>query len=173
MQTPLFNRRSLAMAALATAFAAQAADQTSKPDGLMTFPHTYVIAQPPTAQSGAAQQATAPQGVKAFKDPVTGELTAPTADQAAALDAAAAAATAAAPAKLKQKALKSAPATFALPQGGVGMQLDDSQMTYSVAHKDASGKIVEQCLPNKSAAMSALNPKRKATKRAASRQEEK
>lgn len=172
MHTALFNRRSLALAALAAAFAAQAADQTSKPDGLMTFPHTYVVAQPPTAQSGAAKQAPAPQGVKAFKDPVTGELTGPTADQAAALDAAAAAA-ATAPAKLKQKALKSAPATFALPQGGVGMQLDDSQMTYSVAHKDASGKIVEQCLPNKSAAMSALNPKRNAANRAASRQEEK
>lgn len=161
MLNTIFNRRTgrlLALAGLtATALAAQAADQATGPNGLMTFPNSYVVNQPVTpAKQGAARKAPAPQGMRAFKDPVTGELTGPTADQAAELEAATPAT-----AVLRSKSLKSAPATIALPQGGVGITLDDSQASYSVAHKDASGNVVEECLPNKSAAKAAMRAKRK------------
>lgn len=80
------------------------------------------------AKPGAEQPPPAPQGMKAFKDPATGELTAPTAQQAAELEAAK-------QAKTPPKALKGAPATFALPQGGVRLKLDESHMSESVAHE--------------------------------------
>lgn len=69
-----------------------------------------------------------PAGMKAFKDPVTGELTAPTAQQAAELEAAK-------QSMAPPKARKGAPVAFALPQGGVGMKLDESHMLDSAADK--------------------------------------
>src|SRR5450631_2397397 len=88
-------RRWLAAAGLAgvatAAMTALAADPTPVPvqNGAMTFPNVMVVAMPPAAGSVQPVQTTAAQGgMKAFIDPDSGQLVPPTAETAAALEAA-------------------------------------------------------------------------------------
>ncbi|MYM91008.1 hypothetical protein GTP91_28020, partial [Rugamonas sp. FT82W] len=37
-------------------------------------------------------------------------------------------------------------------RGGVGRKLDDSTVSYAVVHKDASGQLVETCVPGEEVA---------------------
>lgn len=113
------------------AITAQAAEPQAPANGLMTFPNVSVVAQPP-AQKGASIAPS--EGLKAYRDPVTGKLTSPTPEQAAALDAAA---RAAAP---QAKARAAKPQTFRPGHGGVGIKLGGTQARYGVAGKqDAEG----------------------------------
>jgi hypothetical protein len=144
--------RWLAAAGLAgVTMAAQAADPAASENGLMTFPNVRVVSAPvPAAKAAAAPQA---QGaMRAYIDPATGQLTQPTAEQAAALDAQASAPTA------RQSRVQSEAVTTTIypAQGGVGMMLDESQMTYYVARRSADGTLMTVCLPDAKAARSAL-----------------
>jgi len=75
-----------------------------------------------------------PAGMVVAKDPVTGELRAPTAEEAA---------------ELNQQKAKTAPHTSATrklqtvrgPHGAVGVVLDDSSAVYAVATKSPDGKV--------------------------------
>jgi hypothetical protein len=147
------NRRSarwIALAGLsATAWAAHAGDAAPTANGVMTFANVQVESAPvaraapstPRAKRGEA-------GFTAFIDPATGKLTSPTAEQAADLAQAAAAAK---PGAAKAQNRLSSVAPQAQPiypaQGGVGMALDDLQMSYSVARKDGQGKVATDCIP--------------------------
>lgn len=75
----------------------------------------------------------------AAKDPVTGQLRAPTAEEIAALQ----------PVKPDTKGREGAPALRSqrLPNGAVVTTLDSSYDLYSVASKDADGKIQRACVP--------------------------
>jgi hypothetical protein len=102
-------------------------------DGLMSFPHVQVQAQP------VAASAPGQGGFMAYKDPVTGQLTGPNPEQAALLLAAAARA----PAPLfKQAPLAPRPA-----RGGVSLMLDERQVRYAVARKASDGSVTESCEP--------------------------
>lgn len=84
------------------------------------------------AQACPDQKAPVAQGMKAFKDPVTGELTTPTARQAAELEAAKAAG-----APSNPVARTAVP--YKLPQGGIGVKLNESHMSEAVSEKKAPG----------------------------------
>lgn len=92
------------------------------------------------------------ESVQAFKDPVTGKLRAPTAEEAKALRQA--------PQPMGQRSVLSprasimpnAPRAIRSAQGAVGMQLPDSFMSYSVVTRDANGKLEEHCVTGEKAA---------------------
>lgn len=157
MTTPQFKHGALAWLAAAgaciTAIGAQATESVAGRDGLMVFPYARVTTLAASAAgAGAAAPAPAQEGVKAYKDPASGQLVQPTGDQVAELDAAAAKAAAdavrlASPAQRTRMAAKPA-TTFYPPQGGVGMVLDDAHVSYAIARKDAHGAIVEECVPD-------------------------
>lgn len=105
------------------AAAAGCTAQAAPDNGVMTFPHVNVVRQaavPP-------QPATAP-GLKAYKDPVTGQLVEPSPEQAASLDAAIRASTAG-------RLRATSPVIIHPPQGGVGVALDESHTHYAVTRK--------------------------------------
>jgi hypothetical protein len=147
-------RRWLATAGLAgvatMAMTAHAADPTPAPaqNGAMTFPNVIVVAMPPAEGTGQAVQATGAQGgMKAFIDPDSGQLVPPTAETAAALEAAGTtksiSGARAHPAGLNRPPKVLPPSTG----GAVGMRLDDSQMSYFVARKNTDGSLGMACIP--------------------------
>lgn len=149
----------------AAAVAAQASEPASAANGVMTFPNVSVIAAPSTSR-GATQAPGAQGGMRAFIDPVTGKLAPPTAEQAAELEAA----TPTRPSVASRVgASATTPAAVYPSRGGVGLTLDESQMSYFVARKDASGKVETTCIPgNQVAHWSAKKaPARHAAKAAA------
>ena len=147
------NRRStrwIALAGLsATAWAAHAGDMAPAANGVMTFPNVQVESAP-VAQAAPSTPRAKPgkSGFTAFIDPATGKLASPTPEQAAELSRAAATAksgTATAQNRLSSVAPQAQPIYPA--QGGVGMALDDLQMSYSVARRDGQGKVATDCIP--------------------------
>ena len=164
--------RVLAMIGLSiTAVAAYGADQAAARNGLMTFPNSNVVNQPiAPAAPGMAQQSAPTPGMTAFRDPATGEFTAPTAEQAAALEAAG---KLAAPSTSRRPLFATLPTTIYPAQGGVGMVLDESQTTYFLAHMGADGKLIEECVPDKAAATKALQSTRNARNKATLKGEQK
>jgi hypothetical protein len=112
-----------------TALTAQAGEPQVSANGLMTFPNVTVVAQPPAEKGAPSAPA---DGLKAYRDPVTGKLTSPTPEQAAALDAAA---RAAAP---QAKARVAKPQTFRPNHGGVGIKLDGTHARYGVGARQNS-----------------------------------
>jgi hypothetical protein len=87
-------------------------------------------------------------GFRAYIDPVTGELRDQTPEEAAEGGLAKAA-----------KGAKSAPATFSLPGGGIGVTLDESHMANAVVVKNADGTLSMQCVTGSKAASEVLNGK--------------
>jgi hypothetical protein len=130
-QRKRIRRHWLAAAGLGSlAFAAQAAPQN---DGIMTFPHVQVVRQP--APAASPQQG----GFMAYKDPVTGQLTNPNAEQAALLTASAR--------TVAPIARQAPPQVARARHGGVSLKLDDRQARYAIARKAADGSITETCEP--------------------------
>jgi hypothetical protein len=149
-------RRWLAAASVASvaaaAMVAHAADPMPVPgqNGLMTFPNVRVVAMPPPAATPSAVRTPPFQGgFKAFIDPATGELVEPTAEEAAALEAAGAANAG----QTGVFALQQSPTvTMTSPYGGVGARLDESHMSYFVARRNADGALGMACVPGEQAA---------------------
>lgn len=110
------------------------------PDGVMAFPHVNVIAQ---EAHQPTQPIAPPAGFMAYRDPITGRLVNPTAEQAAALTDAARQSTAAPIAKPRA----AAPRIVRPPLGGISVMLDDSHARYAMARKAADGSISETCEP--------------------------
>jgi hypothetical protein len=105
-------------------------------NGVMEFPNVSVVAQPAPERAGGPPHA----GMMAYKDPATGKLTGPTAQQAAALTAA--------PKGAATAGTASRPTLTRPPHGGVAMLLDERHERYAQARKDAAGKITETCEPD-------------------------
>jgi hypothetical protein len=131
--------RWMACAGLSLAGAAAQAGQPAA-DGVMTFPHVNVVAQ--EARQPAAP-VTPPAGFMAYRDPVTGRLGNPSAEQSAALTAAARQSTAASIARPRAMA----PRIMRPPHGGISVMLDDSQARYAMARKAADGRVSATCEP--------------------------
>lgn len=114
------------------------------------------------ALSGSAFAA-GQQGLTVVKDPATGQLRAPTADEAAQLNALAAQNKATAFAG-KSSRLAATAATAIAPgttiyhaDGSVEMTVDPESLSYSVMTKDADGKLVLQCVTGVTAATKAMS----------------
>ena len=119
------------------------------------------------ALSGSAFAA-GQQGITVVKDAATGQLRAPTAEEAQQLQAigvqqrAAAAAAAANRSGLARgaapAAAKVAPGTtIRHPNGAVELTVDPESLSYSVMTKDADGKLVLQCVTGATAADNAIS----------------
>jgi hypothetical protein len=91
-----------------------------------------------------SQPISPPAGFMAYRDPITGRLGNPTAEQSAALTAAARQPTAAPIAKPRA----AAPRIVRPPLGGISVMLDDSHARYATARKAADGSISESCEPS-------------------------
>jgi hypothetical protein len=138
--------------------------------GIMSFPHVRVINAPvagagPAALGGktAPVPAQAP-GMTAFIDPATGQLVQPTAEQAAALQAAAAARQAAKTNGRARAMAVTQPTMLYGADGSVGMMLDENSASYAVARKDAKGRLQQACAPSAEAAMAQLEAADRAEK---------
>jgi hypothetical protein len=132
----------------AAAMVAWAADPVPAQNGLMTFPNVRVVSAPSLpANPGAIAAPESQGGFKAYIDPATGRFTKPSAEAAAALNAAA-------KAHAKQAGVKDAhkPLTFTSPHGGVGMRRDESHVNYLVARMNADGTLGMACVPAEHAA---------------------
>ena len=98
-----------------------------------------------TALAPPPAHATEQPGMVVVRDPQTGELRAPTADEARALQGTAP----------QRKAAKQHVETVG-PGGSRKVQLGRSALVYSVATRDANGKLTEQCVGGEDAAHTAL-----------------
>ena len=109
--------------AVAVPLLSEGVDDTAMPppyadgQGIMQFPHVQVANQPASPASAAPQAASPAGGFMAYKDPVTGKLTAPTPDQAALLTSAARV-----QAPLARQAT---PGITRSPHGGISIMLDE------------------------------------------------
>ena len=114
----------------------------------MYFLPLAALALPACAQQAAPQQAPSQQGMVVVRDADTGELRAPTADEARALHprSSASAAGVAAP----------APKMVTGPGGRRSVQLGERQMVYSVVTRGADGKFEQQCVHGAHAADGAV-----------------
>jgi hypothetical protein len=141
--------RAITAAVLATASAVAFANNDNPATGnkgAMTFANVNVVNAPvATGATGAAGTA----GMLAAKDEDTGELRAPTASEVAELNA-------------QGKSSKNAAVTSQVTvrktaNGTQATSLGGAFMSYEVVHKDANGKLVEQCVTGESAADRALH----------------
>ena len=103
-------------------------------------------------------EAFAAEGLKVVKDPVTGQLRAPTAEESEALDAAAQALQAqgrsAATGRRGMVSGKAGPATVVHANGMKQQELDESTMSYSVVKRNANGTLDNYCVTGDKAATS-------------------
>ena len=141
------------------AMAAQAADPAVQANGVMSFPHVNVVAAPVAqTKAPAAAKASNQAGLLAFIDPATGQLVQPSAEQAAALNPPAPATSL----RVAREAQVAANPTFELPQGGVGVMLDDSHASFYVARRADDGSVELVCTPGEHAAKATLKAPRRA-----------
>ena len=125
----------LGTAALAVAVPA-AADNTASPSGLMKFKNVQVVNGTPEQVAAAQAPSSMQQGMRAFVDPVTGQLREPTAEEAAETGSHA-----------KSASARASVATAMMSaRGSMVIQLDDSFMMNSIVKRDAAGKLHAYCI---------------------------
>lgn len=103
-----------------------------------------------TAKSAAKPAAPAPAHLVVAKDPVTGKLRQPTAEEAAELSR-----------KQPTQTQTTPPKTVRGPSGSVGLVLDESSAVYSVATKGPDNKISTKEVTGKAAATKAVEAQSK------------
>ena|ERR1700712_871997 len=106
---------------------------------------------------GAAVPPAQAQGMRIVRDPVTGQLRAPTAEEYQAMQAEEAKASAARKAVAPAAA---APVPVRRADGSVKLMLDESNMSYSVVTRNADGSLTEQCVTGVAEAQKALSGKK-------------
>jgi hypothetical protein len=113
----------------------------SNDNGLMTFKHARVVNAPPAAEQQPADEARA---VRAFVDPVTGELTStPTLEQARQLTNSA---TARSRAGVATSNVAAEEQLTYWPNGAVSLMLTDDDMVSQTVQIDADGNLIQQCV---------------------------
>jgi hypothetical protein len=139
-----------AVALLAGAQAASAETVAHPEAGVLRLPNVRIEVASPSQIAAASRAGTNPSqaGLRAYKDPETGELRDQTPEEM--MEAGGTA---------KAGAARAAKSAFASPQGGIIIPLDDSFMSNSVVSKDAAGKIHMQCVTGDDAAHAALDGK--------------
>lgn len=123
---------SVAVALLALGVASAGAEET-RPDGAVIDPLPAPIAIHAIALQSSAQDA----GMRAFIDPVTGQLREPTAEEAAAL----------ARRGLRASAMSTAPDVVRHANGMLSAELGDEYMTEIVVRRAADGSLSMACVP--------------------------
>ncbi|HTD05791.1 post-PEP-CTERM-1 domain-containing protein [Undibacterium sp.] len=96
-------------------------------------------------------------GMRVFKDPVTGKLRAPTAEEEEALNNQVKADEANKTGRQAKQARVKRVAEVQRPDGSVMVELDESTMTYSVATRNADGSINMECVTGDEAADKLVN----------------
>ncbi|HEY9066248.1 MAG TPA: hypothetical protein VIO33_14785 [Burkholderiaceae bacterium] len=136
----------VAMAVAGAQVALAAPPQLPSEGGLLVLPNVRVenAAKPVDALSGKTSSAAGTSGMKAYRDPETGKLRRPTADDL--LDEASAAQPSAAP---SVRVTTSA-------DGRRSAQSDESFMSYAVVTRDAGGRLDMQCVTGEQQARKAL-----------------
>ena len=116
---------------------------------------TLALAAPAWAadQAPAAPAAPAADSMVVVRDAETGQLRAPTADEAAALNAARTPATGRSALKGNSSALLE---TMSHASGAIGVRVSDEMASYSVVTKRADGKLEAACVESKSVAEQAV-----------------
>lgn len=137
-RAPWLMVASLAVFGPAVAFAVQPA--AAPADGLMKFEHVRVVNAPIAATTMQAPQA----GMRAYIDADTGALRAPTSEELKAASAEKSGAQS--PAQSRRLRVAPLTATMAPEGGGVGMELDESFMQYSVVVRQPDGSFGEVCV---------------------------
>lgn len=137
--------------------AKNSAEASTRRFGLATALAAAAFALTPAAH--AAEQS---PGMRIVKDPATGQLRAPTAEEAAALSASS-------PKSLRQAPRglitgKVSPAAIKHADGTVEQELDESSMQYTVMTKNADGTLMTVCVTGTEAADAALNGKKNSSK---------
>ena len=134
--------------ALAIAAPAVMAQGTAQPSsGLMKFANVSHEAATPETIARAARMSSTARGVRAFRDPVTGQLR----DQT--------------PEEMAAEAFNQVPdgatsAPMGSRKGGVMVELDDAFMSNAVVSRGASGKLELQCVTGGGHAIEAALGKR-------------
>ncbi len=135
-----------------------AAAPSNNNNGIMTFPNVRVINAPPAAT--ALEPATEAASMQAFVDPITGELRAPTAEEAKQLSDAAAARTRAGILTNRgatNAATDDGERVFYGPGNVVGVMLDDRDMVFQKVHVDADGNLIQECVTGEDSAAHAAH----------------
>lgn len=120
------------------------------------------------AKAAPTKAAPATSGMRMAKDPVTGEIRALTAAEAAELDAQDAKAKAAANVGKRRAASASSEGSqeFTLPNGMVGMNHDESMMSYAVVTRKPDGTLDMACVQGKQAADAVVKGKKQNSSKA-------
>lgn len=148
------------IAATVLAAASVHAQVTQPTDLKFSFPNVVIVSQPAAAGATTAAPAQG-DGLRAFLDPATGRLTAsPSAQQMRDLDAARPAA---------QRQGFTPKATPAMAVSGVGMQVDESMMMYSVVRRGTDGGLEDACVQGDALAQAFLDGKARPTAHAHNR----
>lgn len=130
-------------------------------NGLMSFPNVRVERAPTPAKSGktAPSAAASQSGMKAYRDPQTGKLIESAPEEHSTLNH---------PAPLFSRtpgtattssiaANTAVPVIIYGPGDTQSVALDEESMVFQVAHQDAAGKLVQECVTGESHARHALH----------------
>jgi len=137
-----------AIAVSTAAFAADKKDNITDPATLQKFENVRVVNVAPVASKPAQSS----DNMRAFIDPETGALRAPTAADFAQAAPAAAKSKSAGPAARSaatQSSESAGPVSIQHADGSTSVALDESFMSYSVARVGADGKVTEDCVTGK------------------------
>ena len=135
---------------LAAAPAAVAGDALPSANGLLQLPNVRIETATPQQQAQAARMGSSVQsGMRAYKDPVSGELRDQTPEEMMESGAASA----------KAATFSSPKFSYTLATGATVMPLDESFMSNAIASKDAAGKVRFQCLDGRESVAQAITGK--------------
>jgi hypothetical protein len=129
-------------------------------NGLMTFPNVRVESAPAPAKPAKPAASAAQPALKAYRNPKTGELSESAPEEHSTLNH---------QAPLFSRSPRTATAASAAsttaivpeiiygPQNTQSVALDEESMVFQVVHKDANGKLVQECVTGESHARHALH----------------
>jgi hypothetical protein len=134
--------------------------------GLRRFGLAAALAVAAAGLATGAQAAEQAPGMRVVKDPVTGELRAPNATEAAALEAAGKSMRAVRQAPRGLLTGQVAPGSITYADGTVQQELDESSLAYTVVRRSADGSTQMECVTGTEAADAALKGKQNLNKTA-------
>jgi len=136
---------------LAAAPAAVAGDALPSANGLLQLPNVRIETATPQQQAQAGRMGSSVQsGMRAYVNPVTGELRDQTPEEM--MEAGAAT-------NAKAASFSAPKFSYTLASGATVLPLDESFMSNAIATKDAAGKVRFQCLDGRESVSQALTGK--------------
>lgn len=124
---------------------------------MLTYKRLFLATAVVSALAAASAVQAQDSGMRVFKDPATGQLRAPTAEESAALDAQDKAIQTNKGGRQATQARAKRAVAVVRPDGSKTMTLDESSMTYSVATRNADGTLDMACVTGEQAAEKLVN----------------